>query len=153
MRIVTQKFKVYKFDELPEDGKEKAIEKLWNINVDHDWWDCEYDDAENIGIEISSFDIYRKDIQGRLLVNAIDVKRNILKDHGKSCETVATVNDWDFRTRKEDDEDFDHNFLSNLLQNYLTILNNSYEYLTSKEGIIEAIKANDYDFLDNGDLF
>lgn len=30
---------VYNFDELSEEAKEHAIEKLWDINVDFDWWD------------------------------------------------------------------------------------------------------------------
>ena len=35
MRI--RETKVYPFDELSEDVKEKAIEKLYDINVDHEW--------------------------------------------------------------------------------------------------------------------
>lgn len=29
---------VYKYDELPEDVKEKVLEKHWDINVDSDYW-------------------------------------------------------------------------------------------------------------------
>ena len=36
MRTAIKKTKVYKFDELPEDGKEKAIENLYDINVDYE---------------------------------------------------------------------------------------------------------------------
>ena len=54
-----EKIKVYEFNELSEEAKEKAIEKLWNINVDYEWWDCVYDDAENIGLKIKEFDLDR----------------------------------------------------------------------------------------------
>lgn len=37
MRI--KETKVYKYDELTDEAKEKAIEKLWDINVDSEWWD------------------------------------------------------------------------------------------------------------------
>lgn len=30
---------VYMYSELSERAKKKAIEKLWDINVDYDWWD------------------------------------------------------------------------------------------------------------------
>ncbi len=35
----TRTYNVYKFDELSEEGKEKAIQNLQNINVDFDWWE------------------------------------------------------------------------------------------------------------------
>ena len=41
-----RQYKVYKFAELSEDGRKKAVEKLYDINVDHDWWDCDYEDAK-----------------------------------------------------------------------------------------------------------
>jgi myo-inositol catabolism protein IolC len=31
--------KVYKFNELDEKAKEKAIERYSDINVDYDWWE------------------------------------------------------------------------------------------------------------------
>jgi hypothetical protein len=31
--------KVYKYDELTEQAKDRALEKLADINTDHDWWD------------------------------------------------------------------------------------------------------------------
>lgn len=35
---------VYSLDEV----KEKALEKNWDINVDYEWWDCTYEDAQTI---------------------------------------------------------------------------------------------------------
>ena len=40
---------VFKFDELSDEAKERAIEK-WNENgPDYEWWDFVYEDAKNIG--------------------------------------------------------------------------------------------------------
>lgn len=52
----TRTYKVYKFDKLPDDVKENAIDRYRDINVDHDWWDYLFDDfkaiAKILGIEI-----------------------------------------------------------------------------------------------------
>lgn len=37
MRI--KKIKVYQYDELSDEAKEKALESLYDINVDYAWWD------------------------------------------------------------------------------------------------------------------
>ena len=44
-----KKITVYKFRELSEQAKEKALEKLYNINTDYDWFDTEFYDAKEIG--------------------------------------------------------------------------------------------------------
>ena len=55
MRIQTKQYEVYTLDEVLD----KAIERQWDINVDHEWWETVYDDAEMVGITIESFDIDR----------------------------------------------------------------------------------------------
>lgn len=39
MRTITEITEVYKFDELPEEVKTKALALYRNINVEHDWYD------------------------------------------------------------------------------------------------------------------
>jgi len=52
----TIRTKVYLFNELSKDAKQKAIESFYDLNVDYDWWECTYDDfkslAETIGINV-----------------------------------------------------------------------------------------------------
>lgn len=46
----TRSYTVYKFDELTDEAKQKAIEKLYDINVDHDgWYEFIFEDAKEIG--------------------------------------------------------------------------------------------------------
>ena len=59
MRTYTTEHTVYKFDELDESTKQAAIEKLWDINVDYEWWEFTYEDAANIGLKITEFDLDR----------------------------------------------------------------------------------------------
>lgn len=66
MREVVVKHEVYKFNELSEGAKEKALEQLFDINVDHDFWlydDTYYYFANEVGIKVNmkeiSFDLDR----------------------------------------------------------------------------------------------
>jgi len=63
METITKTYKVYKFSELSEKAKETVLEKQWDINISYDWWDSTYDDAANIELKITGFDIDR----GKLL--------------------------------------------------------------------------------------
>lgn len=49
MRTEIIERKLYKFEELSEEAKDKAIEKLYDINIDYDWWDSDFYDFKEIG--------------------------------------------------------------------------------------------------------
>ena len=55
----TRTCNVYTFEELSPEGQRKAIERYYDINVDHEWWRYTYDDAEDIGLKITEFDLDR----------------------------------------------------------------------------------------------
>src|SRR5262245_16755614 len=104
----TIRTKVYKFKELSTEAQEKAIEKFYDINVDHDWWDSTYEDAKNIGLKIKSFDLGRgRYCKGEFLLNAYEVSGKIVQEHGEGCETYKTaVNfglEWDKLVEKYSD--------------------------------------------------
>jgi len=154
---------VYKFEELSEDSQQRALEELWDINVDHDWWSSVYEDAGNIGLEIDSFDIdLASYVKGHFLESAEGVAKNIISEHGKNCETSKTAAAYleelnKIKAKTPDDEDTysddeDAEFLRALCEDYRIMLTHEYEYLTGKESIIETIKANDYEFTKEGKL-
>lgn len=166
MRI--KETKVYKFDELSEKGKEKALENLYDLNVYYDWWENTYEDAANIGIKITGFDIDRGSYcNGEFLLSAAEVAANIIRDHGEQCETYKTAqafldeinsidmpdddsdefSEWEKKMLEIEDE-----FQKSLLEDYRIILTHEYEYLTSEEAIIETIHANEYEFTEDGKL-
>ncbi len=83
---------LYQFSELSEEAKEKAINNLFDINLDHDWWEFTYEDAKNIGLKITSFDLDRnRNAKGEFLICANEVAQNILNGHGEKCETFKTA--------------------------------------------------------------
>jgi len=51
-----------------------------------------------------------------------------------------------------DTTDIDDDFLKSLLKNYAALLQEEYEYLTSREAIINTIKSNEYEFDEDGNL-
>lgn len=162
MRTITVHTDVYRFDELSDDAKRKAIENLYDINVSFDWWDPTYHDAGNIGCKIHEFDTSRKNDIRLTCDDARKTADLILGNHGEMSDTYKLAEqyrkDFDALTQDEDGEllhqdELDTEFERALGEEYLSILRQEYEYLTSEEAIIEAIKANEYEFLDDGKIF
>lgn len=65
MRTETIERTLYQFAELSDDAQQHAIEKLWDVNVDYDWWEFAYETiqkaGECLGIDctVSGFDLDR----------------------------------------------------------------------------------------------
>jgi hypothetical protein len=170
MRIIETK--AYQFDELSDDAKAKAVENLYDLNVDTDWWECIYYDAAQIGLKITSFDIDRnRHAKGEFTLSAAEVMANIFANHGEECETYKTAKafeeDWQplfneymdelsdkYESQEAEDDlsDMESNFLESLLEDYSIMLQNHYEYQTSEEAIIDTILANEYEFTEEGNL-
>lgn len=171
MRTIHTETIAYKFNELAEKQKQLAIEKLWDINVNFDWWEFTYEDAKNIGLKITGFDLDRGAYcEGDFIHTARECAELIKKEHGDTCETYktaeaylkeradieqhATPDEWgEFDLKTEDKLDaLTGEFLKDLLEDYRINLQHEYEYQTSREAIIETIEANDYEFTREGDL-
>jgi myo-inositol catabolism protein IolC len=169
----TIRTKIYKFDELSNDAKKKAIEQFYDINVMDEWWQYTYEDAEQIGLKINEFDIDRASCcKGEFMLAANEVAQNILNNHGEVCETYKTatafMEQWQpvfsaymdetsdkYESRESENElqDIEDEFLKCLCEDYLVILRNEYEYQTSESAIIESIEANEYEFTKDGKQF
>jgi hypothetical protein len=168
MKTIT--LNIYSFDELSQEAKEVAIDSLCSINVEHDWWDCTYEDARQIGLKISSFDLDRnRHAKGIFILAANEVAQNIFNSHGIDCETYKTASnfmgewqpifnnymdenheEYESREVEETMQELENDFLNSLLEDYSIILQRECDYLQSKEAIIETIKANEYEFLESG---
>ena len=174
----TIEINLYKFSELSEQAKKNALNKLSDINIDYDWYQFTFEDCERIGIKIVEFDIYGRYIKGCLIINdLVDICNLIKKEHGEGCETYKTainyldqydklvakhskglkggeqVHEDNYDIFDEELKDLLFELRDDILQDYLNILRNEYEYRTSEEAIIETIEANDYDFTEDGKLY
>ena len=115
---VTRTITLYKFDELSEESQQKALEMLWNINVDYNWWEFIYEDADNIGLTITEFDLGNsKKIEGDLKEYLLDSCRMIRHNNGKNCNTFKTAQQYlkeyiaafiKWKEENSDDEDWAH---------------------------------------------
>lgn len=156
MRTVTTK--AYLFNELSEKAKQNAIEKLYFINVEYDWWEFTYEDAENIGLKITSFNLDRnRHATGKFIQNAQYTAEKILMEHGENCQTYKTAflfiqerGKLDIDEQDEELQDLEAEFLNDIIQDYSIILQNHYEYLESDSAIIETIEADEYEFTEDG---
>ena len=175
MRAIIEETTVYTFDELTPEAQEKAIEKLWDINVEFAWWGQLYEDAATIGLKITGFDLDRnRRATGVWLWSALETAHKIIEEHGEDCETYQTAknylvtrdelvkkysdgtdqvtkdNEYDFDS---DCDDLDREFLRSLLEDYSIMLQKENEYLTSEEAIKETIQADEYEFTAEGELY
>lgn len=164
----TIRTKVYKFNELSEEAKANALDHCREFNVTYDWWESLYEDADNIGLKITSFDLdRRRGAEGKFYLGAEDVIKAILEQHGTGCETYKTAED--FKNRLQiiksqhsitedgnlDDEitDWEYDFLKSILEDYSIMLQKESEYLTTDEAVKETIEANEYEFTKEGNRF
>lgn len=153
---------LYKFSELSDKAKQRALDHCRYWNVDHDWWDLTYEDAKTIGLELTGFDEYYA--QGELCTTVAESCRLILKNHGKACETYKLAKEYrklmaaDHVTQRcltpeyeyEESEELKEKYLKELLKLYKKMLDEEYEYLTSDEAIIESLEANEVEFDEQG---
>ena len=77
--------RLYSFEELSEESKQKAIQDNINIFIDHQWWDDIYSDAEEQGIEIEGFDIDRGNCCNiKLIQNISSVADNMVYTYARN---------------------------------------------------------------------
>ena len=165
----TIEVKILTFNELSEKAKENARNWWRDRGLDYEWWDFIYNDAESIGIKISSFDLYRKEIDGEMILSAAEIAQNMFNQHGESCDTYKIAADfmekWQPIFNDYMDErganyessileealmELEEEFISSLLQDYLSMLNKEYEYMLSDEYVDESIIINEYEFYEDG---
>ena len=151
----TIEIKLYKYSELSEEVKEKVINDHRDINVDIEWWDGVYLDAFEIGLKIRGFDIDRASyVDGELLYSVEKCCRLIKENHGVDCGTTKLADEYLSKIEKcEDEDDFEDEFIREICEEYLSILRDEYEYLTSDEAIADILVANEYEFTESGEVY
>jgi hypothetical protein len=168
----TIKLKLYSFDELSEQAQNKALNDLRTINVDFNWWESTYEDAKNIGLKITGFDLDRnKHATGQFTLSALEVAQNILNDHGDECQTYKLATEFlskhnpifaDYMDENSENyesrdlegqlQDLEQDFLNDLLEDYANMLQKECECLMEDEQVKETVLINDYTFEENGRL-
>ena len=163
---------IYQFDELSAKAKEKARDWFRQGALDYEWWESVYEDAERIGLKITSFELDRRQsITGEFTGGAEHCAKAILREHGDTCDSFKLAQAFlqerqalDYKLEESKDGDDEHltweideqivelegEFKKDILNDYLDALQKEADYLTSDEAVDEAIRANGYTFLANG---
>jgi hypothetical protein len=153
---------VYQYHELNDNAKEKA--RNWYLEGQgfSFEWDNIKEDAKNIGVELNEWD-YGRHIKGSLLFSAEQVIEKILKEHGECCDTWKTAKEYQNKfdilnleneeEKEEEWEELRNDFKQAILEDYRIMCDKEYDYTQSEEYIKEAMTANEYTFLDNGQRF
>ena len=169
----TIRTKVYKFDELNETAKQKAIEDYRNTDSgDYQFaWDNTKEDAKEIGLKIIELSDHRPN-KGEFMCAANEVAQNIFNNHGEHCDTYKTAKDFmdewqpvfnnymdesheDYESTESEDklQEMEDDFLQALLEDYRILYNSAIENCNSDEYITEQIQANEYEFTADGRRF
>mgnify|MGYP000673864357 FL=1 len=148
---------VYQFDELDDKAKERAREWYRAGALDYEWWESVYEDAAQVGLKITGFDLGRgQSIDGELTMSAMESVSNILTTHGEDCDTYKLASRYYPQLLAQDFEDeeaaqqLEEEYVRELKEEYWHMLNKEMEYLLSDECVDETIRANEYEFLENG---
>lgn len=175
MRTETITRTLYQFDELSDEAKEKARDWYREGALDYDWWNFTYDDAKTVGLIIEGFDLDRnKHVDGSLNVSGLESCKLSIANHGESCDTyklaVEFLPQFETLTKKLEDmqanednkeseldiedeiEELEKDYTYQLRKEYTSMLQKKYEYLISDESVDENIRANEYEFTENGKI-
>ncbi len=155
---------LYKFDELSLEAQSKALDGMRDINVDFQWWEFTYQDAARIGLKITSFELDRaRNATGGFIGTGHECAVLIIAEHGKDCETFKTATRYlaSYPAKPEEEHDtygdwseardnWEHEFLQDILEDYSIILQHEYEYNCSDEAVKDTIESNEYEFTEDG---
>ncbi len=142
--------KIYTFDELTERAKEKARD-WWRIgSLDYEWWEGAFEEAERIGLKITEFDISNpRRAEGKLLASPTEICSLLLANHGETCGTYQFARNY-FKAKRNGERTDTKEFTRALMEEYAIMLEKEYEYLLSDESVDESIRANEYEFTEDG---
>lgn len=151
------KVNLYKFDELSDEARWKAVDEQWGTIVHDQWWDFEYKDAEEIGFKITSFDLDRDEIEGEFTKPAEDVAKLVTVKYRDATPIHMVATTLLATLTEEKDEDrraqCKLRFKRRILACFKQFLQATYNYSISEEAIIDTIIANDYEFTVDGRLW
>ena len=167
----TIKIQLYNFGELSESAKERAINDNRYDILDYYWYDSVFTDALNIGLKITSFDLDRgRSIKGEAVNGAFCLAEAILKWHGEDTDTYKLAAEFMIEYKKipETEEGYldigyfelkeiEQEFTGSILECYLTMLQNEFDYLTSDEEVAqrfnEEVFGENYLFTEDGKIY
>lgn len=169
---------VFTYDELNDNAKEKARQWAYEGAFDYNWWEATYEDAERVGLKITSCNLgRRRHAKGTLTMSAIDCCMVIRREHTAPCKTLITAENFigihdgyhgvngkitlalrndpeaDISELEKEYTEQEAVFLKAILEDYSVMLQKEREYMGSEEYLAEHIRGNEYTFMADGKRF
>ena len=157
----TTEVKLYQFEELSTEAKEKAIEENRTINVNWEWSDCTCESMKEAGVKINSFDIYHRDIN-ITIEDSHETALRIIENFGEAMEVVTLskqfIKDRDALIKRlgEGNDIAGYSVKEEFIDEYdeeIEYLEEEYRYLQTDETVAETLIANDYEFTEEGAIY
>lgn len=82
---------LFSFDELSDEVQEKVIAAVCHQDLYDGWYGPIYEDAENVGLQIREFDLYRGTIRGEMSKSLPEVYKRIRNNYGVTTEIFKTA--------------------------------------------------------------
>lgn len=199
MRTETIEKTIFKFEELSESAKEKAIQTIGDFETSESWWaesTTEHFKNENIYFEVDRvyFSGFHSQGDGAMFeysrikqeledeaINSLNLpqwKKKVLRDlgffgtgkhsgryyHENSCSHISDCNTM-FNENKyprlytfysnalQEVEDYIIEKYKDMCRELYSSLEKEYEYLYSEKYAVEAIRANEYEFNEDGTIY
>jgi hypothetical protein len=166
----TIEIKVYKFEELDKQTKEKVIENYRYINVeDKDWWEFIQYNLKNLyNIELHEFNLDRGySVNINIKSELFEVCENIIREktyfHFILSEAKSYVEKYnEIQSNNKEDEvieqlveqlDYESNIEKHIENSILKSLDCEWEYCISDEAVTDTIEVNDFDFTTDGKIY
>jgi len=164
---------LYSFSELSANAKDEALNEHRFINVEYNWWDSIYEDAERSGLKITGFEFESSwYCNAHFIHDAIHCAGEIMDHHGDTTPTYQIAlsfwakrsqivrtwpkdENWEFKHQGDLDEGLDRveaNFLIHLQWAYHSLLIEEYNFQTSDEAITATFEAQEFYFTADGKL-
>jgi hypothetical protein len=159
----------FTFDELSARAKDRARDWWRESSMQDDWWQQVYEDAAEIGLEITGFDTDRSlHAEGKFTKGEQTVAERIIAGHGEKFPTYQTAIEFlaeavlmpdNFKNGDCAGDEHEYyqwqqlceGFLKSILNNYADMLQAESEYLSSDEAAEDGINGNDYTFTEDGE--
>ena len=167
MREETITYKIYKFEELSEEVQQKVIDRHYDWIMDSFWYEHIADEIYNQGGKLVGFALDGGSYCEIKFDDVEDFAKNIIKNHGKECETFKTSQafldkakplydlDTDDITYEQEQEleELEREYIREIQEDYRIVLSKEYEYLTSDEAIRESLICMDREFTADGEVY
>jgi hypothetical protein len=163
MRTITKN--ICTFDELNPTVQEKVLDNNRDVLVRFDWWrDTVSEDIRGIAkLNITGFDFHpHRHISATFYGNAKSSALSVISEHGKDCTTYSIANKFlsDLEQLESascrnihDIVSLEEDYLNDISNEYLNILEKEEQDLMSDEAITEHIIDNEWEFYENGDVY